>query len=118
MKDDLDEDIPGSRMSIEDVATRFNITFLFVMSMIGAILFLIGIYETGPDHLKAVPEPLLFLCLGMGAFSLFFPWFTAFYFARHFLHTVRDLEGRLERMEKDQKPRKVETPWREGDDIV
>ena len=28
---------------IVDVASRFNITFLFVMSMIGAILFLIGI---------------------------------------------------------------------------
>ena len=88
------------------------------MSMVASVLFLIGLSQMDRGRLDAVPAPVLLICVGMGGFSLFFPWFTAIFFARHLLHSVRSLEGRLEQLEKDRKPRKVDPTWREDNDLV
>ena len=77
----LKHDIPRTRKAILHVATKFNIYFLLVMSMLGSVLFLIGVFTNGAAVLDNLPESVVHLTVGMFVFCLFFPWFTALYFA-------------------------------------
>jgi hypothetical protein len=108
------EDIPGTRMTLEDVATRFNITFTLLMSCLGGSVFLMGLFRTGKSDWGAIPEPVLLVCLGTIAFALFFPWCISFYFARHLLHSVKELERKIDKLKhKDEVPTGLEDdePW-------
>ncbi len=87
--------MPGTRHAIEQVATKFNIYFLFAFAMLGSVLFLVGLVQlllSGSGGLNSVPEPVLLTVLGLLCFTLFFPWFTTLYFARHLLASVTRLE--------------------------
>jgi hypothetical protein len=89
-------DIPGTRRAIEMVATKFNIYFLFSMAMCGAVLFIVGLVNIRDDFLQTLPDAVITLAVGMLVFSLFFPWFTALYFARHLLISVKQLEKEIQ----------------------
>jgi len=41
---------------------------------------------------QSFPQPLVFMCVGVIAFSLFFPFFLGLYFARHLLISLKRLE--------------------------
>ncbi len=98
MKTDDQNDIPGTRQSIERIATKFNVYFIFLMAMCGAIMFIVGLGMTQAEFLKELPEAGVVMAVGMIAFCLFFPWFTALYFARHLLFSVRRVETELQEL--------------------
>jgi hypothetical protein len=90
-----DDDILGSRCTMERASTRFNIYFLLIMALLGSLLFivgLVGLCQLPPQSLEGVPEPVLLIAIGMVDCVLFFPWFMTLYFSRHFLLTVKQLE--------------------------
>ena len=107
MKPETDTDIPGTRSTIETVATRFSIYFMLTMALCGAVLFVAGLVATRGEFLDDLPGSGVLMATGMIAFCLFFPWFTALYFARHLLISlrkaevgIRDLKARLEDIER------------------
>ncbi|UCE49983.1 MAG: hypothetical protein JSW47_07460, partial [Phycisphaerales bacterium] len=85
--------------------------FFFVISMLAAIGFIAGVImihvqkvENWPD--ENIPEVWLGTAVFMMGFCLFFPWFTALYFARWFLRTTKENEERIAALEQqlaDQK---------------
>jgi hypothetical protein len=79
MKTDDQIDVPGTRKSIEKIATKFNIYFLFLMAMGGGVIFITGLVMTRAEFLKGLPEPGVAIAIGMFAVCLFFPWFIALY---------------------------------------
>ena len=83
------------RSTIERVATPFNIYFLLVMTLCGAILVLVGVALNALDGLDHLSDATGCLVIGMVSFTLFFPWFTALYFARYFLQSVSRLEAEV-----------------------
>jgi hypothetical protein len=87
-------DLPNSRRAIEQVATKFNIYFLLAMGLLSVCIFIAGLIGTArsADALDRVPDSAVMMAIGMIGFALFFPWFTAIYFARHLLHSVKRLE--------------------------
>lgn len=90
-----EDGIGSSRRTIEQVATKFNIYFLLVMALLSACLFMAGLFGPGGGTVGALddlPQPLVMITVGVVGFALFFPWFTALYFARHLLHSVKSLE--------------------------
>ncbi len=96
-------DIPLTRRCLLGVATRFNIYFLVLMTLIGAGLFIAGVVgfaieEEALERFEELPEPVLLVALGMICFSLFFPFFMALYFGRHFLRSVMNLEDEIARL--------------------
>ena len=96
-------DISGTRGTLLQVATKFNIYFLLIMAVAGAALFIAGLVglATGKEAeamLKDVPEPVMLMMVGMISFSLFFPFFMALYFGRHFLRSVVHLEDEIARL--------------------
>ncbi len=109
MSGEIPSDIPKSRETILKVATKFNIYFLLVITLLAGAMAIVGIIQmnnAGKETLKGVPEYALLLVVGMIGFSLFFPWFTALFFARHCIVAAeqleaenRDLRVRLEAVE-------------------
>jgi hypothetical protein len=90
-----EDDLPTSRRAIEQVATKFNIYFLLAMGLLSACLFIAGLIGTAKrsaDALDRLPDSAMMMAVGIIGFALFFPWFTAVYFARHLLHSVKRLE--------------------------
>ncbi|CAN5910177.1 hypothetical protein BH11VER1_BH11VER1_10010 [soil metagenome] len=66
-------------------------------------MFLVGLVMTRAEFLKTLPESGVIMAVGMFAFCLFFPWFTALYFARHLLFSVRKLEVELEELKRESR---------------
>ena len=68
------------------------------MALACAFVFVIGLFgEETPGHtIDDLPDNIVMMAVGMIGFSLFFPWFTALYFARHLLHSIRQLEQRVD----------------------
>ena len=95
-------DIPGTRVTIERIATKFNIYFLLVISLCAVFLFLSGLLMTRAEFLDGLPEGAMLLTVGTVGFCLFFPWFTALYFARHLLISVKQLEVELQDLHDEQ----------------
>ena len=90
-----EDDLPNSRRAVEQVATRFNVYFLLAMGLLSGCLFLAGLLQTAirsANVLDGLPGPAVMMGVGIIGFALFFPWFTAVYFARHLLHSVKRLE--------------------------
>jgi hypothetical protein len=102
MKTDNHSDIPGTRQSIERIATKPNIYLIFLMAMCGAVMFMVGFAMTRGEFLKELPEAGVVMAVGMIAFCLFFPWFTALYFARHLLFSIRKVETELQELKDKQ----------------
>lgn len=108
-------DIPGTRSCIEAVATKRNIYFLFVMAMCGAIMFIFGLVTTRAEFLSDLPDAGVVLLVGMIDFCLFFPWFTALYFARHLLISVKRLERDVQYLKDKQETIEASSrPYPEG----
>lgn len=97
---DRDDDIPGSRGTIEDSASVLHINFFLLLSVLSGCVFLGGLALLGKNELKAIPEPVLLVAIGLIGFALFFPWFTSLYFARHLLASVKRLERRVADLER------------------
>ena len=90
------DDLPGSRRSIESVATKGNTYAVLTLAMLGVALFLAGLVQSRQVMDKAVdalPQPLVFMCVGMVDFALFFPFSVALYYSRHLLVSVKRLEA-------------------------
>ena len=102
MKTQDQTDIPRTRQTIETVATKFNIYFTLSMAMCGAVLFFVEFAITQADFLKTLPDAGIIMAVGMFAFCLFFPWFTALYFARHLLLSVKKIEKELQHIRHKQ----------------
>ena len=66
-------------------------------------MFIVGLVMTRAEFLKALPEAGVAMAVGMVGFSLFFPWFTALYFARHLLSSMKKVEIELEQLKNKQK---------------
>ena len=92
----IPDDLPGSRHSIESVATKFKIYAMFTLAMMSGAIFLLGLvlsHDKIDAALESFPEPLVYVCVGLAGFSLFFPIFMALYYARHLLISVKRLEA-------------------------
>lgn len=94
MTSQYEYDIPGSRHAILYIATKFNIYFLCIMSLLSGVLFIVGVFFSG-SFMNNLPQPVFLMAVGLFGFCLFFPWFTALYFARHLLWSVTCLESEL-----------------------
>ena len=97
-------DLPGTRGVLLQVATKFNIYFMCAMALGGGALFLAGVFgvgsggAAGEQEFENIPEPILLKAIGMVCFSLFFPFFLALYFGRHFLRSMVRLEDEVARL--------------------
>ena len=103
MKPSDQTDIPGTRITLETVATKFNIYFLLVIALVGGAIAIVGLIGLGGDldSLSDVPDAVMLMALGLIAFSLFFPWCMALYFARHLLLSVKNIEGEIATLKTD-----------------
>lgn len=97
------DDIPGSRDVIEENTSPFTIAFLAALAFVSAVLLLAGLASMDRKALKGAPDWLVLTGAGLAGFSLFFPWFTALYFARHLLSSVARLERRVDELERGRK---------------
>ena len=95
MKAPDQSDIPGTRRSIEMIATKFNIYFLLGLALASGLVFAGGLLQTPEATLEGLPDSVVMAVVGLIGFSLFFPWFIALYFARHLLISIRTLESEL-----------------------
>lgn len=88
-----EDDIPNSRRAIEQVATKFNVYFFLAMALLSGCVFIAGLIASrSVNVLDGLPDSLVMMGVGIVGFALFFPWFTAVYFARHLLCSVKRLE--------------------------
>ncbi len=106
MRRGADADIPGSRAALERVGAARNVYALLVMAVVSALLFVFGLIgsKESASWLDEIPESAVFMVIGIAGFALFFPWFTALYFARHLLYSVKELERRLAAIEETTNP--------------
>ena len=95
MKAPDQSDIPGTRRSIETIATKFNIYFCLGLAMASGLVFAGGLLQTPATTFEGLPDSVVMTVIGLIGFSLFFPWFIALYFARHLLISIRKLESEL-----------------------
>ncbi len=94
------------RRTLKTMATKFNTYFLLVMALLCGVLVVVGVIgvsRSGVEIEDALPEEWLLLGIGIVGFALFFPWFTALYFARHLLASVELLEAEIERLSGPRK---------------
>ncbi len=101
----VDDDIAGTRRTMERCATKFNICFLLILALLGSLFLIIGLVGASQDDFRAlesVPGSVLLLAIGVVAFSLFFPWCMLVYFCRHLLVCIKRLEK--EAAEKKEEP--------------
>lgn len=81
-------------------------------------MFIFGLVMTRADFLNDLPEAGVAMVIGMMAFCLFFPWFTALYFSRHLLYSVRKVEIELQELKdilKDTEPSNAPAAFGAGD---
>lgn len=107
LDDDQRDDIPGSRDAIEGSTSPFTIAFFGALAFVSAALFIAGLALMDRRALKGAPDWLVLLGVGLAGFSLFFPWFTALYFARHLLISVERLERRVDELGEGRKADRV-----------
>ncbi|MCC7407019.1 MAG: hypothetical protein IT442_03045 [Phycisphaeraceae bacterium] len=92
---DLADDLPGTRRAIEAVAVKPYIYFMLFAALLGAVLFLVGIYQLAAASNKAVdvfPAYFYLIAVGYSCFAFFFNFFLILYHARHFLLAIKKLE--------------------------
>ena len=81
---DTKDERATERHTLKTVATSLNMWFLFSMSMLSAIVFiagLVGVRGSGVEIEDSILDEWLWFGIGIMGFSLFFPWFSALYFA-------------------------------------
>jgi len=98
-------DIPGTRRTLLWATTRFHVYLMMLLALGSAFVFIVGTAtmagsEEARARLDDVPEPVMQMMIGMICFSLFFPFFMALYFGRHFLRSVMRLEEEIARLRK------------------
>ncbi len=106
VKDDqyrIPGDIPKSRHTLLQVTTKFNIYFMLLFAVAGGAVFVAGLVgmaqsEEVESQLDNVPEPIMLMVVGLICFSLFFPFFMALFFGRHFLQSVMRLEDEIAKL--------------------
>ncbi|MFG0248354.1 MAG: hypothetical protein ACF8OB_05660, partial [Phycisphaeraceae bacterium JB051] len=91
----MQNDISNSLKTIEMVSTKFNLYFLLVMTIMSGSLLIAGfiqLFVKTPNALDQVSDPVMFIAVGVLGFTLFYPWYMVFFFSRHFLLSIKNLE--------------------------
>jgi hypothetical protein len=97
------DDIAQTRQAFDKTTTKGTIYFLLGMAVLSGVLFFAGVIRlamTRSDLLERVPEPIVFVVIGVLGFAFFFPWFTVLLFARHFRLSVKRLEEQIEEIKR------------------
>jgi hypothetical protein len=94
-----------NRRFMERLASRFRVLFLMVVSVMCASLSVAvllatrfhvwGFSDTELASIKKLPQSVVFLAVGLGGFSLFFPWFLALYCVRWVLSELARIDQKI-----------------------
>ena len=80
------------RKIIEKNTTPWKTSFLLVGSLVGSMLYLLGIIRGGLKYPQGMELATLSAVIGLMVFGLFFPLFVCLYFSRGFLEFIKRIE--------------------------
>lgn len=89
------QNMRSMRKIIEKNTTPWKTTFLLAGSLIGSMLYLVGLIQGGLSYPEGIHLATLSAIVGLMVFGLFFPLFVCLYFSRGFLDFIKRIEDKV-----------------------
>ncbi len=83
------------RKVIEKNTTHWKTTFMLAGSLVGSMLYLVGLIQGGLSYPEGIHLATLSAIVGLMVFGLFFPLFVCLYFSRGFLDFIKRIEDKV-----------------------
>lgn len=89
------QNMRSMRKIIEKNTTPWKTTFMLAGSLIGSMLYLVGLIQGGLSYPEGIHLATLSAIVGLMVFGLFFPLFVCLYFSRGFLDFIKRIEDKV-----------------------